>query len=201
MAVEAWVDWLVRHTYVVVLLGTMVDATGLPFPGRVLLIAAGAFARRGDVNPALVVVLAAAGAALTDHVWYLAGASGRSRLLRLYCRLSLSSGRCVRRTGDWFRRYGGATIVVGRFVAGVRIFAWPLAREHGIGYPTFLALDLLGALLWAGTWVGLGMAIGDGWVEAAEDSWWIVPGLLVAVVVPVLGVRLYRRLRYGAALV
>ena len=201
MSVEPWLDWLVRHTYVVVLVGTMIDATGLPFPGRLLLVGAGAVARAGDVNAALVIALGAAGAIVTDHVWYFAGKRGSTRLLRWYCRLSVSSGRCVSRTGDWFRRYGAATILVGRFVAGVRVFAWPLAREHGIRYPTFLALDVVGALCWTATWVGLGLAIGDGWVETARSTGWIVPAVLVAAIAPILAARLWRRVRHGAATV
>ena len=73
---------------------------------------------------------------MTDHVWYFAGPLGGDRLLRLYCWLTFSPPDCVRRTTDWCKRFGALIIVVGRFVAVVRVLTWPLARDHGVSYPT-----------------------------------------------------------------
>jgi membrane protein DedA with SNARE-associated domain len=84
------VDWLGRHTYAVVFVGATIDATGFPFPGRLLLITAGAVAVTGPANPLVLVALGAAGTLLADHLWYFAGALGSDRLLRLHCRLSFS---------------------------------------------------------------------------------------------------------------
>jgi membrane-associated protein len=133
--------WVSAHTYGVVFVATLIDATAIPFPGRILLAAAGAVAATGEVSAPAIIALGAAGVLITDHLWYFAGSLGGDRLLRLYCWLTFSSPDCVRRTTDWFKRFGALTIVVGRFVAAVRLLAWPLARQHGVGYPTFLALD------------------------------------------------------------
>src|SRR2546421_12107123 len=43
--------WLLQHTYLVVFVGALIDATGIPFPGRLILVAAGAFAARGWGRP------------------------------------------------------------------------------------------------------------------------------------------------------
>jgi membrane protein DedA with SNARE-associated domain len=198
-ALQPFLDWLVRHTYAVVLVGAAIDATGLPFPGRLLLLAAGAVAAGGRVDPVLLVLLAAAGTVVADHLWYFAGALGSGRLLRLYCRVTLSSQHCQRRTRDWFRRYGALTIVVGRFVAGVRLLAWPLARDHGVGYGRFVLLDVGGALLWSGLWIGLGWLLGDHWRRASEHAAWVAPAVLAAGVLTLLGTRLWRRSRHGPA--
>jgi membrane protein DedA with SNARE-associated domain len=176
--VQSLTAWLFADTYAVVFVAALVDATGIPFPGRLVLAAAGAFAAAGDADLVLVIVLAAAGVSIVDHAWYLAGARGGDRLLRLYCRLTFSSPDCVERTTDWFARYGPLVIVVGRFVAAVRMLAWPLAREHGVGYPTFVALEVPAALLWAGTWVGLGWLFGARWAEASTEARWASVGLV-----------------------
>jgi membrane protein DedA with SNARE-associated domain len=194
-------DWLVRNTYAVVLVGAVIDAIGVPFPGRLLLTAAGAIAAGGHVDLALVVALGAVGTMLGDHLWYFAGARGSDRLLRLYCRFSVSSGRCRRRTGDWFRRYGALTILVGRFVAGVRLLAWPLARDHGIGYGAFLLYDVAGALSWSVLWVGIGWLVGERWRAVADHMVWLGPAVLVAGVLALLVPRLWRRARHGPATV
>src|SRR6185295_13892721 len=100
-----------RLVYLGLFLATLIDATGFPFPGRVVLMAAGAL-----------------GAVVGDHLWYLAGHLGAAdRLTALYCKLSLASGRCEARARARFDRFGPLAIVIGRFVAGVRVFAAPMA--------------------------------------------------------------------------
>jgi membrane protein DedA with SNARE-associated domain len=197
--VQQLTAWLVQHTYAVVFLSTLIEATAIPFPGRIVLAAAGAFAAAGDANAALVIALGTAGVVITDHVWYFAGSLGGDRLLRLYCRLTFSSPDCVQRTTDWFKRFGALTIVVGRFVAAVRVLAWPLARENGVGYVTFLALDLLAALVWTAIWVGLGWLLGSRWAEAPAEIRWISAGLAVAAVAIFLVARRWRRRRQRTA--
>jgi len=191
--------WLLNHTYLVVFVGALIDATGIPFPGRLILVVAGAFAARGDVNPVAIVLLGAAGVAITDHLWYFAGAVGADRLLRVFCRFTLNSELCPRRTADWFDRYGSLTIVLGRFMAGVRLLAWPLARAHGVGYPTFALFDGAASLLWSAVWVGLGWFLGEHAIDAVGDAGWIGFAMVAAGIVVVLGVRLWRRGRQRRA--
>ena len=149
--VQTLTSWLFEHTYAVVFIATLVDATAIPFPGRIVLAAAGALAASGDASLTLVIALGAAGVVITDHLWYFAGSLGGDRLLRLYCRLTFSSRECVARTGDWLQRFGPLDILVGRFVAVVRVLAWPPARQHGVGYLTFVAIEVPAALLWTAT--------------------------------------------------
>jgi membrane protein DedA with SNARE-associated domain len=198
--VQQLTAWLVQHTYLVVFVCTLVDATAIPFPGRLVLAAAGAFAAAGDTNPWLVIVIGTAGIVITDHVWYFAGTmvSG-DRLLRLYCRLTFSTPDCVQRTTDWFKRSGALTIVVGRFVAAVRVLAWPLARAHGVRYVTFLLLDVTAALAWTAIWVGLGWLLGARWADAPAEIRWISVALAVAAGAVFLAVRLWQRRRVRAA--
>ncbi|MGH7313222.1 MAG: DedA family protein [Candidatus Rokuibacteriota bacterium] len=189
--------------HVVVAMATFIDATGLPFPGRLVLVAAGASA--GD--PARAATLTAAGAvgALAgDHLWYVTGRLGGRRLLSAYCRLSLGSGRCVSRAREHFERFGPLTIIIGRFVAGVRIFAAPMAGTGLISYHQYLLFDGLGALLWAGAFVGLGYLLGDQW-RAVVERFGTGPVIVAALAVVLLAaaatmtVRLLRRRRHGPA--
>ena len=66
--VDALFDWLAAHTYVVAFAGALIDATGLPFPGRLLLVAAGAVTAAQGYPVAVVIVLGAAGASLSSVV-------------------------------------------------------------------------------------------------------------------------------------
>jgi membrane protein YqaA with SNARE-associated domain len=127
--VESLTAWLVEHTYAVVFVSSLVDATAFPFPGRIILAAAGAFAAAGDASLTLVIALGTAGVIITDHAWYFAGSLGSNRLLRLYCRLTFSSADCVERTADWFKRFGPLVILVGRHPR-TRVADGPRARRQ-----------------------------------------------------------------------
>jgi membrane protein DedA with SNARE-associated domain len=201
-AAQPFLAWLVAHTHIVVFLATVIDSTGLPFPGRVLLIAAGSFAAGGEVALLPVLLLGAAGAMVGDHLWYLAGALGSRRLLNLHRRLWLGAGRDTAAGDPRVRRYGPLTILIGRFVAGIRILALPLAAAHGVRYPVFVLYDALGALVWSATFVGIGYAVGDRWTAVVDRLGG--PVLLASLVIGVgvvgsLLLRRRRRARYGAA--
>src|SRR5262245_64701345 len=190
--------WLSAYTYAVVFVATLIDATAIPFPGRILLAAAGAVAAAGERSATMVIAFGAAGVVVTDHLWYFSGPLG-DRLLRLYCWLTFSPPDCVRRTTDWFKRFGALVIVVGCFVAVVRMLTWPLVRKHGVRYPTFAVLDLLAALAWTSTWVGLGWFLGDRWANASAEARWVGVVLGIAAVLAFLGFQLWRRLRQRSA--
>jgi membrane protein DedA with SNARE-associated domain len=196
--VQSLTSWLFEHTYAVVFIATLVDATAIPFPGRIILAAAGALAATGDASLTLIIALGAAGVVITDHLWYFAGSLGGDRLLRLYCRLTFSRPGCVERTGDWFKRFGPLVILVGRFVAAVRVLGWPPAREHGVGYLTFVAIEVPAALLWTATWVGAGWLLGPRWAQASSETRWLGVGLAVAAALAFIGFRLWRRRRATA---
>jgi membrane protein DedA with SNARE-associated domain len=190
--------WLAAHTYAVVFVGTLIDASGVPFPGRLLLIAAGAVAATDGRSLVGLIVLGAVAAMVMDHVWYLAATWGSEWVVALYRRLTGWSGADPDTARAYFTRYGAATIVVGRFFTSVRALAWPMAAAHGVGYATFFALDLAAALLWAALWVVLGWVVGDRWASVVETAgaWSAIAGALVfALALAPVAMRLWRRHR------
>src|SRR5262249_3842921 len=154
------VVFLGPHLFLTVFVAGAVDAIGLPFPGRILLVRAGAFAST-RVELALAIVGSALGSLLGDHVVYLAGARRGDALLALYCRLTLGSERCVENTLKYFRRFGAAAIVLGRYSTSVRLFAAILSGTGRIAYRPFLLYHLAGSLAYAAVWVVLGRLFGD----------------------------------------
>jgi membrane protein DedA with SNARE-associated domain len=195
---QSILGWLAAHTYPIVFVGTLIDASGVPFPGRLLLVGAGALAATGRRSVVAIIVLGAMAAVVMDHVWYLAGSWGGDRLLRLCRRMTGWAVVDSETARDYFARYGAATIVLGRFFTSVRAIAWPLAATHGVRYPTFLVLDLAAAGLWASLWVLLGLMVGERWESAANRAglWLILAGGVVfAVAVVPMATRLYRRRR------
>lgn len=192
-------DWLAEHTYLVVFIGTVIDATGLPFPGRVLLAAAGAMAAAGHANVFIVIALGALGAMLVDQAWYLTVTRGSNWLIDAYCRMRGRERGCSDDAIEYFRRYGAVTIILGRFFTVIRVLVWPVAASHGLGYGRFVVLDVVGAALWSSIWVLLGWFVGENWEWAAKSvgGWTAGIGavIVLAAALP-LALRFLRRYRY-----
>ncbi|MGH7320535.1 MAG: DedA family protein [Candidatus Rokuibacteriota bacterium] len=151
-----------RHAYALVFLVSLIDATGTPLPGRLLLIAGGALAAAGGASLLAMILLAAGGAVVGDHIWYVGGRFGGRRLLRFYCWLTRTSPEdCANRARRYFERFGGLAILIARFSTAVRIVVTPVAASSGIPYYRYLAFEVAGALLWASIFVTLGYVLGD----------------------------------------
>jgi membrane-associated protein len=196
-AARPFLGWLHEHLLPVVFLTSLIDAMGLPFPGRAMLVAAG-IAAAGHRDVVLLVMTGVAGALLGDHLLYALGRQRGPRLLALYCRLSLGSVRCVENTLACFRRFGALAVLVGRFSTGVRLFAAVLAGSGEISYWRFLLLDLIGSLVYMSLWIVLGAAFGTVVLEQVGRPLQAILLLGPAALVAVLLYRLYRRRRYGA---
>lgn len=194
-------DWLTAYTYPIVFASTLVDASGVPFPGRLLLVAAGALAGTGRRSVVTIIVLGVVAAMIMDHVWFFMAARGSRRMLRLVRRLSGGSRHRSEAVAGYVARYGAILIVVGRFSTAIRALAWPAVSAHGIGYAKFVMLDFAGATLWTSTWVLLGWMVGGQWRSEAQAAnlWLGLGGLAVAAAaVSPLAVRLVRSRRRRA---
>jgi len=72
----------------------------------------------------------------------------------------------LRRTQDFYDRYGGVTIIIGRFVPIVRTFAPFLAGVAGMTYRRFLCFNVIGAVAWIASLVYAGYLFGNiPWVK------------------------------------
>lgn len=150
--------WLHDHLWAVVFLGALVDAVGIPFPGRIMLITIGSLSSPAldGAGALLVVALAVIGTVAGDHVWYLLGRVRGRRLFEAYCRVMRLS-RARRATADRLvHRYGALALVAARIAATLRVVVIPLAVSRGMSYGRFLAFDTVGAALWAVGLVALG---------------------------------------------
>jgi membrane protein DedA with SNARE-associated domain len=153
--------FLVRHGYTVLFAGVFVEQLGLPLPSVPLLLAAGALAGAGRLSLALVLGLPIIAALISDSLWYELGRRRGVKVLQFLCRISLEPDSCVRRTESTFERHGARSLLVAKFIPGLSTAAPPLAGVFRMRLSRFLLFDALGALLWAGAFVGLGYGFSD----------------------------------------
>ena len=135
----------------------LLEQLGLPVPAMPTLIVAGALVEEGGFSLVAVFGLAFAACMLGDTAWYLAGRRWGRRVMALLCRVSLSPDSCVRQTEFRFERWGGLTLVLSKFIPGLSTIAPPLAGAMRLGWPSFLLLNGLGVVIWAGVAIGAGM--------------------------------------------
>ena len=192
-------DFVVRHGEVFVFLYVLVDQLGIPLPAVPALLAMGALAAVGKINFGIALVLSVVASLTADMVWYALGRARGSAVLRLLCRLSLEPDSCVRRTEDVFVRYGVRSIIIAKFVPGLSTVAPPLAGIVGVSVPRFIAYSTAAALLWTGTWGGLGYLAGDAVAQAVEHTGrfgTLMLGLVAAAVVTYVAVKWVQRRRF-----
>jgi membrane protein DedA with SNARE-associated domain/rhodanese-related sulfurtransferase len=146
-----------RWGVLLVFASVLVEQSGIPLPAVPLLVAAGALAQEGVLRPEWVLASALAASLIADHAWFVAGRLRGRALLAGICRLSLSPDTCVRKTDDLIAHHGANLLLVAKFIPGVSAVAIPTAAAMGLSYGRFLLFDTIGALAWAGIYVGAGM--------------------------------------------
>jgi membrane protein DedA with SNARE-associated domain len=152
--------FLLRHGYLLLFAVSLCDQLGAPLPAAPLLIGAGVLARSGELALPQIVALSVLASMLGHSVWFWSGRKRGGSVLRLICRISIEPDSCVRRTEDLFVRYGGRALVAAPWVPGLAAVAPPLAGMSGMRWKRFLALDALGALIWAVIYSVLGFVFG-----------------------------------------
>jgi membrane protein DedA with SNARE-associated domain len=147
---------LVQYGYVLLFAFVLAEQVGLPVPAVPALLGVGALAGGGHMSLTLAFAVVVAASLPPDLVWYELGRRRGNRVLALLCRISLEPDSCVRRTENLFIQRGRKALLIAKFLPGFSTVAPPLAGMVGIPRWQFIVLDIAAAMLWAGTWMGLG---------------------------------------------
>ncbi len=125
--------------------------TGLvvtPFlPGDSLLFAIGAIAARGDLDIYLIIFLLIIAAILGDTVNYRVGMFFKDRILKGE-KLRFIKESHLEKTKEFYDRYGGKTIIIGRFIPIIRTFAPFVAGIGTMEYRHFIMYNVVGGVIW-----------------------------------------------------
>jgi membrane-associated protein len=157
-----------RSVYVL-LFAVIFAETGLVvtplLPGDSLLFAAGAIAATGALDVWLLLVLLSAAAILGDAVNYAIGRrvgpvvfSARDTTSAWHRLLNRTH---LERAHEFFERYGGKAIVLGRFVPIVRTFVPFVAGAGTMSYGKFAFYNIVGGCLWVVICTAAGYIFGN----------------------------------------
>ncbi|MET0345516.1 MAG: DedA family protein [Casimicrobiaceae bacterium] len=160
--------------------------TGLvvfPFlPGDSILFISGTVVAIAGLNVHMLVGLLILAAILGDSVNYTVGHYIGPKAFREPDSRWFKRAYLVK-TQAFYEKYGGLTIIIGRFVPIIRTFAPFLAGVAGMSYPRFLCYNIVGAVLWIASLVYAGYLFGNiPWVK--QNLTWIVVGIIVVSLLP-----------------
>ena len=129
---------------------------GLIAPGETIVIAAGVIAGQGTIDLFPLIGLVWVCAVLGDTTSFVIGRRlGRPWLERHGVKVKITHERLEQVEG-YFDRYGGRTILIGRFIGLVRALAPFIAGSSGLAYKRFIPYSIVGCGLWATAFSVLG---------------------------------------------
>lgn len=155
----------------------------LPFlPGDSILFIAGTVVAASGLNVHLLVAILILAAILGDSVNYSIGHFIGPKVFDKPDSRWFRQDH-LRRTQGFYDKYGGVTIIIGRFVPIIRTFAPFLAGVAGMSYRRFLSFNVIGAVMWIASLVYAGYLFGNiPWVKSNLSL--IVIGIVVVSLIP-----------------
>ena len=181
-AVAMYGAWVYGLLFLIIFVET--GLVVMPFlPGDSLLFVAGALAGVGAMNLPLLLVLLTVAAVAGDALNYTIGRAVGPRVFgwessRFFNRAAFD------RTHAFYEKYGGFTLVAGRFMPFVRTFAPFVAGVAQMTRRRFTLFDVTGAVLWVGSVTMAGYLFGNvPWVQQhlSKIIWAmiLIPGVFV----------------------
>jgi undecaprenyl-diphosphatase len=129
---------------------------GLIAPGETVVILAGAVAGQGATSIEVTILVVWIGAFVGDSTSFWIGKKlGRDFALRHGPKLRITEER-LERVEAYFERYGGRTVIIGRFIGLVRALAPFTAGTSGWRYRTYLPYCVVGTGLWSAAFCLIG---------------------------------------------
>ena len=150
------------------------------------IVAAAAFARVGHGTLAVVLLAAIPGLMKFDVLYWWAGRLWGERIIALLSGRRNRGTRYMGRVQRWGRKFTWPAVLVSQFLPIPNAIIYAIVGWAGMRLVTFLILDVIGTLLWAGMLAGLGYALGHHAVVVAQAishyGLWISIALVVVIV-------------------
>jgi membrane-associated protein len=157
------VEFLVRTGGLLVLIVIVFIETGLLvgffLPGDSLLVTAGIFAARGDLDLLTLNITLSLAAIAGDTVGYGIGARTGPKIFTRDNSLFFNRKHLIS-AKEFYDRHGGFTIFIARFVPIIRTFAPVVAGVGAMQYRKFISYNVFGGIFWVMTTTLTGYFLG-----------------------------------------
>lgn len=127
---------------------------GVPLPEEIILLVAGYVAFLGTIHIAGALIVSFAGVLVSDLIGYWIGRRGGKLLTRFL------SKEKFKKMESYFKKHGGKTIFLSRFMIGVRVFFPVVAGMTRMRFREFLYWEVLATAIWVPIVVLIGFFFG-----------------------------------------
>jgi membrane-associated protein len=150
------------------------------------IIAAAAFVRVGHGTLVVVLLAAIPGLMKFDVLYWWAGRLWGERIITILSGRRNRGSRYMNRVQRWGRKFTWPAVLLANFLPIPTAIIYVVVAWAGMRLVTFLILDVISSLLWAGMLAGLGYELGHHAVVVAQAishyGLWISIGLVVVIV-------------------
>lgn len=160
---------------------------GFFLPGDSLLFTAGLLTATGVLPYDLYIVLLSVGAAaffgyfFGYYFGYKTGAAIYHRKDSMFFKK-----KHIELAENYYNKYGGKTLIMGRFLPIIRTFAPILAGVIRMDLKRFLFFNLAGCVLWVGLLITIGYFVGASIPDAEQYLGYVVIALIVVTSIPII---------------
>lgn len=130
-------------------LGILIESSGIPFPGEILMLAAAAWAAASHHSIVLVILFGFLGATAGADIGYVLGFKGGRPFVERFGSLFRIRPEHIARSELFFARHGDKAVLAARFVLGLRTWGSMLAGMARMPFWRFQLFSALGGLAWA----------------------------------------------------
>jgi membrane-associated protein len=154
------------------------------------IVSAAAFARVGHGSLIVVLLASIPGLMKFDIIYWWAGRLWGEKIIDLFAGRSQRQRRRARkfvaRVNRWGRWFTWPAVIITPFLPIPNAIIYAVAGWTGMRWVTFLILDAIGSLAWAGMLAGLGYALGQHAVSVAQTvskyGLWVSIAIVVLVI-------------------
>ncbi|MFH1189515.1 MAG: DedA family protein [Candidatus Omnitrophota bacterium] len=164
---DVYLNTMIQHSglWSYLILFTVIFAeTGFvvtPFlPGDSLLFVLGTFSAKGAFNPVILTGTLMLAAIAGDSINYAIGKYFGDRLIRAR-NIPFFNKEHLDKTHHFYKKYGGKTIILARFIPVVRTFAPFVAGIAHMDYVKFFTYNVVGGIAWVAIFVLSGYFFGN----------------------------------------
>jgi membrane-associated protein len=151
-------------------------------PGDSILFAAGfVAASRDDSNLVILIVIIVLAAFMGDQVGFVLGRKYGRNYLGKSDRPGIK--KLIKRSEDFYDKYGWTAVVLARFYPWIRTFIPPIAGLGKMNYYKFLSANIFGALLWGAGITTLGFYAAS--IPALDGSSRQIAGFFIVLTVAI----------------
>lgn len=163
--VADWAQGVIEHFgYPGVFVLIMLESTLVPIPSEFVMPLAGSLAAtKSEFSLPVILVINSVAAMVGSGLCYWLGVVGGRPFLAKYGKYFLVSQHEIARTETFFARHGKKTILISRFLPGIRHVISVPAGIARMPLPGFFLQTFLGATIWGGVLILLGYYLGINW--------------------------------------